>query len=99
MSFFGSLFSKAVPMLTKAFSVGKSLLPTAISAVGKIAGGINTAKAVGKTLKGVAEQVAPELVNKVESSRAFQTGKNLLGKAEQGLGLVEQGLNTAQKYV
>jgi hypothetical protein len=95
-SFFGSLFSKAVPLITKGLALGKQFLPSVANAVGKVQQAISTAKAVGKTVKDVAQSVAPELVQKVEESKAFNIGKALLGKTEGVLDLVGGNVGRAE---
>ena len=99
MSFFSSMLSNAVPFLSKAFSVGKAALPTVLNAVGKVSNAIQQGKAVGKQIKQVAQSVAPEWVNKVESSKAFQGASNILNKAEQGLDLASKYGNQAQSML
>jgi hypothetical protein len=99
MSFFGNLLSKAVPFITKAFSVGKSIVPQVLGAVGKVSNAIQTGKAVGKQVKQVLQGVAPELVDKVEQSKAFQVASNILNKTEQGLGMATNYGTQAQNLL
>lgn len=85
--------SRAIPAITSAFAVGKRVLPTVISAVGKAQAALSTAKAVGKGVKEVGKVVAPELTQKVEDAYNSKIG----GKASIAdiVNTGEKGLSTA----